>query len=175
MAGERDDAGFRPVERHVDRLVNRGTVGGPGRTRRPFDVELQPVLGDSIEQAVAPLHDHYGTIEVDVEVIQFDRVLQPVGVHVHEGRLPCVARMRSCENKRRARHRAANPQFRTEAARESRLACAKLAVQKHQVARSQASRYSRAQGLHVFGGSDREPGHRVNTLVTRGPMRVTIS
>ena len=78
------------------------------------------------------------------------------------------------EHERRARHRAANPERRTETPRERGFARTELAVEGHDVARAQLARDPRPERRHGLGRSDGNHHHEY-VCTTRPPMRVTIS
>ena len=102
VAGDRDLAG-------LDASL-RGLAAAIGRT---MSIASQR-LGEAVEHAGAPLDHDDRVLEVDVEVVEFHRGRQPVGVDVHErnarSRADACARARrsgwSPRRARRAPHRA---------------------------------------------------------------------
>src|SRR3954453_15847233 len=62
-------------------LEPRAVAGGP---RRPVEDDLEPGVGDPVEQPSAPLDDDHAAVEVEVQVVDLGGRAQPVRVHVHK-------------------------------------------------------------------------------------------
>jgi hypothetical protein len=125
---------------------------------RPNDVDLEPVVGNSVEKSRAPLDYHDRSLEVDIQIIKLDRAAQAIGIHVDQGHA-FRARMRPRQHEGRAGHRAAHAERSAEPPRERRLASTQLAIQQHEVARVQPSCHASAELLHVVGSRNCELDH----------------
>ena len=96
-------------------------------TGRPVDLDVEPVGGDGVDEPASPLDDDDAAGEVDVEVVELDRLAEPVGVDVHERRAADEARVGAREHEGGAGHRAADAEPLADPAGERRLARAERA------------------------------------------------
>ena len=64
------------------------TFAPAGDCGGPVEPDVEPLLGQPLGDARTPLHDGHGFLDrgVDVEVVELDRVAEPVGVDMHQRR-----------------------------------------------------------------------------------------
>ena len=141
------------------------------------DDDLEPGVGDAVEQPGPPLDDDDRAVEVEVEVLELGRTRQPVRVDVHERGAADEARVRSGEHERRTLHGAAHAEALADAARERGLAGPERPGEHDHVAGAQLCSELATERLHRLGVGHVATHHGASGYVlgTRGPIRVTIS
>jgi len=118
------------------------------------DEHLQPVVGQLLDLALAPLHDDHrlGQRDVEIEVLHLVQAAgEPVRVHVDERRTVAQRGVHARDHEGRGGDGATDAEALTEPAGQRRLARPELPAEHHQVTGAQQFGKAPAQLAHLVG------------------------
>src|SRR6266571_953478 len=151
--GESDHrpSGAYPPVADADEPHGAGVVTVAG----PANDDLQAVVGEPLNHALAPLHHGDRTVEigVQVQIIDLGRVAEPVGIDVHERGPGSLRWMHAGDNERGRGDRTAHLKTIADALSKGGLACAERPGEQHQVASTEMGCEAAAECAHLAGAA----------------------